>query len=431
MKIAHVSNSFIKVTSDDFSLVCDPWVGTGNHGGWRSYPEYELADVVGLIRSCDHVYISHIHSDHFDEQLLSLSNVASKRFLIKKFPNGVLKKRLSKLGAGDIVELEPFDVFQIKNSSRFSIIPQFGSNQGGYDDQINYDLDTSMVVSDGASVFFNQVDNPLSLENYRDIKAFIEANYGDVDAACFAVGAAGEYPQCFKHIDRGTERDRIVAASLEGLRRKAHIIAPRYIFPAGGTYFIPGRRSALNAFIAQPDFAAFSKHTPDASIAVRLEGGVELDVRTGALARVIDPLDRTLQEAIAHHQGDAYEYDAERGDFDLQEMETRSRSASIRYLEKIAKIIPVEPWSIRFHLYDDMRFDEALTIDGDPMFEFTLSHGVGDYVIDIHMDWRAYATCLSRKLIWNQVLSGSLCLFERTPNVHRPDVLFSLNYFTI
>ena len=421
----------MKVTSDDFSLVCDPWVGTGNHGGWRSYPEYELEDVVEFIRSCDQVYISHIHSDHFDEHLLSLSNVSDKRFLIKKFSNGVLKKRLGKLGVRDIVELEPFEVFQIKNGSRFSVIPQFGSNQGGYDDQINYDLDTSMVVSDGANVFFNQVDNPLSLQNYREIKAFIAANYGAVDAACFAVGAAGEYPQCFKHIDREAERDRIIAASLESLLMKAQIIEPRYVFPAGGTYFIPGRFSALNAFIAQPEFAAFSKNTPAVSTAVRLEGGLELDVGTGALARAIKPVDRTLPEAIAHHKGDAYDYDAEWTDFDLQALEGNSKSASIRYGEKIEKINPAEPWSIRFHLYDDMRFDGALTVDGDPVFTFTLSHGAGDYVIDIHMDWRAYAMCLLRKLIWNQVLSGSLCLFERTPNVHRPDVLFSLNHFTV
>ena len=40
MKITHYSNSFITVEANGSKLVCDPWVGTANRGGWHSYPEY-------------------------------------------------------------------------------------------------------------------------------------------------------------------------------------------------------------------------------------------------------------------------------------------------------------------------------------------------------------------------------------------------------
>ena len=38
MKITHFNNSFIGVQANTTMLVCDPWVGTSNYGGWLSYP---------------------------------------------------------------------------------------------------------------------------------------------------------------------------------------------------------------------------------------------------------------------------------------------------------------------------------------------------------------------------------------------------------
>jgi hypothetical protein len=37
--------------------------------------------------------------------------------------------------------------------------------------------------------------------------------------------------------------------------------------------------------------------------------------------------------------------------------------------------------------------------------------------------------CVTGKASWNQTLSGSLCTFEREPNIHYPNDLFSLNHF--
>ncbi|MBV9510750.1 MAG: hypothetical protein JO303_10760, partial [Caulobacteraceae bacterium] len=46
MDITHISNSFLIVESASAKLVCDPWVGRANHGGWRSCPEFDANDLV-------------------------------------------------------------------------------------------------------------------------------------------------------------------------------------------------------------------------------------------------------------------------------------------------------------------------------------------------------------------------------------------------
>ena len=50
------------------------------------------------------------------------------------------------------------------------------SNNSGLPEQINYDLDTSIVLQSNKTkeVFYNGVDNPLSIRNYITVKKFIE-----------------------------------------------------------------------------------------------------------------------------------------------------------------------------------------------------------------------------------------------------------------
>ena len=83
MKIQHLSNSFMIVETIDAKIVCDPWVGYGNHGGWHSFPEYNLIDLVEHVKDCTHVYISHLHSDHLDLNFLKTAELFTKKFIIK------------------------------------------------------------------------------------------------------------------------------------------------------------------------------------------------------------------------------------------------------------------------------------------------------------------------------------------------------------
>gem|GEM_PF-6699512 len=112
MKITHFNNSFILVNEGDESIICDPWVGKANNGGWQSFPEFSMGALSAKLISAEWVYISHLHSDHFNPITIKLLRLRDKKFIIKKYKNNTLKNRLLKIGITKIYELNPFEVYK-------------------------------------------------------------------------------------------------------------------------------------------------------------------------------------------------------------------------------------------------------------------------------------------------------------------------------
>ena len=106
MRISHFSNSFIVIQSGVSKIVCDPWVGKANHGGWQSYPEFNDKKLIDSLKNTDYVYISHLHDDHYDPNFLIRSGLIEKTFIIKNFKSKVLIKRLKYIGVSRILELD-------------------------------------------------------------------------------------------------------------------------------------------------------------------------------------------------------------------------------------------------------------------------------------------------------------------------------------
>jgi UDP-MurNAc hydroxylase len=432
MKITHISNSFIKVKLNGSVVICDPWVGIANHGGWHSFPEFLNSDLLALCDDVDYVYISHLHSDHFDPSFLNKANLIGKKYIIKKFNNGILKNRLQKLGVDSITELSEFNKFSLGYGDSLAIIPQITSNSSGLEDAVNYDLDTSIVFSDGLNVFFNQVDNPLSVGDFEAVHNFISQEFGEISVAALTCGAAGEYPQCFRGIDRGSEMKRIISSSLIDLKNAIQILKPKITFMAGGTYFIPGRAHMLNRFIAQPNFEEIQLLIGAKTNLVSLEGGKTLSLASMNSSCIVDrDLNalRELDDSIRFHRSDLYPYEHDVPP-SIEEFHHAFRLAEKNYRKKITELGLSIRLNINFDLYSGLIFDEDLNILQSPITNCVLQIGEPSGIerLTIHIDLRAMYGCLKRVNNWNQMLSGSLCLFERVPNIHRPDVLFSLNY---
>lgn len=434
MKITHLSNSFINVELNGTKIVCDPWVGIANHGGWHAYPEFDESELIALVSDADYVYISHVHSDHFDPDFLVKAGLTKKIFIIKEFAHPILKNRLLKLGVQTVLELKAFEKFELAHNNSLAIIPQLTSNSSGLEDSINYDLDTSIIFSDGIKTFFNQVDNPLSEKNYEQVRQFIADHFGDLDVACLVCGAASEYPQCFIGIDREGEKNRIIEASLKKIKTTVDILKPKVTFIAGGSYFIPGKYSILNGNIAQPTFEQIKNILNPETETLYLEGGkqinMEFDQPAQLLLHAIEPL-RTMSESIKLHAQDLYPYQ-ERAPNTLPELRAAFDAAKTNYFKKIQDTGLHLDTSVKFIVYEDIQFSSGLVIQSSPICELELDSTVGESYssahILIHIDSQAIYECLCRLANWNQTLSGSLCLFERNPNIHKPEVLFSLNY---
>lgn len=431
MDITHVSNSFLIVETAETRLVCDPWVGRANHGGWRSYPEFDRQALIDRVAGADLVYISHLHSDHFDPEFLTDAGLIEAPVLIKAYDNGTLRGRLKALGVQTVIEAQPRKAFAFRDM-RLAVLPQFQTSNAGVETDLDYDLDTSLIVAADGQVFFNQVDNPMGLPHFEAVKAFCDREFGPIDVAALVCGAASEYPQCFLNLDRAAEQARIIEASLAKLEASLRILQPKQAFLAGGSYVIPGRLGALSHFIAQP--------TPDQA-AERcafvpfhaLEGGRKLDLSAGTISRELTPILEGMAEVADRYAEEPYPYEAAvlPAVSDLEDLFAEARTAFTAALESRGIRLNID---YEFRLYDGL--SEQGARDGAHIHALDLSArtdapGVEPTRLRLHLDARAFALCLTRGQNWNQTISGSLVLQERWPNIHQPDALFSLNFLTL
>ena len=437
MKITHYSNSFLSIESQGERLICDPWVGKANGGGWQSFPEYSLPSLAEHLADVRWIFLSHLHDDHFHPDTLKRCGLLDREFIIKRFQSPVLRERLKRLGVTRIHEVEPFTVNNF-GSFELTIFPQMTSNSSALEDDVNYDLDTSIVIKADGVVFFNQVDNPLSLVDLALIRDHIVQHLGAIDVTCIMSGAASEYPHLFLGIDQAGEKRRIVERSLDRLGEWLHLLKPKYFFPAGGTYLIPGWMSVYNDNIAQPNFAEITSFIAGAGLPVRpfaLEGGHFLEISsTLSVAQIgldLLPIEADRQAAIEMHRHDGYLYE----DVSVPpwpRLVVMLDAARANWERKVSKDSLRIRQSIRFDIYQKLSVNGGVpdVSQGVDRYQlFSAAETVAGELI-IHVDQRALFGCLTRRLVWNGVL-GSLCLYERRPNAHYPTDFFSLNFLTL
>jgi UDP-MurNAc hydroxylase len=437
MKITHYSNSFISVRSQDEHIVCDPWIGKANTGGWQSFPEYSVEQLARHLSDARWIYISHLHDDHFHPDTLKMLGLLDRDFVIKRFHAPVIRERLKKLGVTRIHEFEPLTVNRL-GPFEVVIFPQMTSNSSGLEDEVNYDLDTSIAIKVEGKVFFNQVDNPLSLQDLTRIRDFMDDHLGAVDVACIMSGAASEYPHLFLGIDQAAEKRRIVESSLTDLCEWLRVLNPCYFFPAGGTYLIPGWMSVFNNNVAQPDFAEISRYVAAAGLPVQvcaLEGGYFLELGEGQKAwrkgSDLLPIEANRQTAVEMHRQDRYHYET---------LEAPNWPGLLVLLDavrhnwtcKVKKDSLKIHQAIRFDIYLEFRLDgtEPDTSLRLGTYQLCQPSSAEAGTLVIHIDYRALFGCIIRRFVWNGVL-GSLCLYQRAPNYHYPTDMFSLNYLTL
>ena len=81
LKIRYIYSACVVVETPDITIVSDPWFIPGEYGSWMHYPPLP-SDPVDIIGEVDFIYISHLHSDHYDPLFL--------RKYFKKFPKAKL-----------------------------------------------------------------------------------------------------------------------------------------------------------------------------------------------------------------------------------------------------------------------------------------------------------------------------------------------------
>ena len=255
-------------------------------------------------------------------------------------------------------------------------------------------------------------------------------------------GAASEYPQCFVNIDRRKASDELIERSLDKLTQTLRLLKPKFFFPSGGTYFIPGRFHKLNKFVAVPSYDQIAMRLTgaDLDLAVEcLEGGGAVAVNKNGsecavqIAHTIERELPSMKQSIERHVPDIYDHDVDKlsaADLSNERINREFSAAKVNYVKALSDAGICLNARIRFCLHDTIELKDNDQIANGPTHVLDLDLDVKHetHELIIHIEKALFLRCLNRKAIWNQALSGSLCLFERRPNIFYPTDVFSLNY---
>jgi len=440
-KITHLTNSFLSIFSNNSILTCDPWIGKTTSNAWFSYPIKNSKNISKDIFNSEFIYISHLHCDHLDLKTLKRFRNKKLTFIIKKFNNSILKKRLLKI-TDRIIELESFKKKRINEDFTIAIIPQTISNSKDLSDNINYDLDTSIIIQSNKdkTILFNNVDNAINLKILKKIKKFVKKEFGKgIDIFCCPVGAGGEFPQCFLNINRAKEKKKIIDESLKDVRSYVRYLKPKFFFPAGGTYMIYGKYHQLNKFVAKPNFLKIKNKISSPNTKVfNLLGGNSIifdkkDYRTDINKTKKKIFEKKFLNQIKNYK---YYYSINSNKVDLKKLNFVFEKAKKNYFRIINKNKNIKSnWHFKFKIYNNCLINNDCFIDKQKSKYLTTYELKNknlrmnkEFKLECYLDYQLFKSLLKGKFPWNTSLSGSTIMYKRSPNVFNVDMVFSLNF---
>jgi hypothetical protein len=446
MKVTHYCNSFNSFKAGNSTLVCDPWIGEGEQTSWVSYPIHKNGAQILKNINPNFIYISHLHCDHLDKDTLLKFKNKKIKIIIKKFKYPKLKNIIINLGFKNILECVPWKKYKLNKDISIAIIPQMTSNSSGLPVQINYDLDTSIVIQSNIdkNVFYNGVDNPLGLKDYKVVKKFISEKFNKkISVTVLQDAAASEYPQCFLNINRKKEKKRVVHNILQTLKNRVSILKPEvYYSPSPGS-IISGKYSSLNKFLAHPKFEEVKSVLRNSNCHVfSIYGGNSIIKENGKWIVKTNNKKFNKDKITKKYETKKYFYTKNFKAVTEKKLDETFYIANENYKNRLSKIPIKTSWSVNFKIYKNLSLNKSGKIN-HKISKFIKEYSINfnhrkrnvknDYtLLNCHIDLQLFYGLISKKYpSWNQPTSGSLVLYERKPNIFDPNLLFSLNFLTI
>ena len=234
MKLRYIYSACVVVETPNVTVLSDPWFTPGEYGSWYHYPPLPR-DPVEVIGKVDLIYISHLHSDHYDPLFLRryLKKFPDTRIIISETRHKMLEHRMLLDGfKPNVFSDETFDETRI-------ILTVNG------DDEIEGDTGCLIIHKD------------LSVANMNDCGIdqkqinFIRKNCpnGHPTVALLTYAGAGPYPQTY-YFENSEERKiaekRKHDQFLKMYSDYCELLKPERAMPFAGSYVLGGPLSKHN-----------------------------------------------------------------------------------------------------------------------------------------------------------------------------------------
>lgn len=225
MKIQFIANACQIIEKDGYRLLTDPWIdGPCFDGGW--YHAHPLKYTVDDVKSCDVVYISHIHEDHLHPPTLKHFPKSTQFFTLK---NNFVARKLKGMGFENVQEMTDKELSQF-GPFWVTMYEPFQGNRY-HDTELGNLIDSAILIDDGQHKLLNTNDNFPTKQALQEIQwDAVQINYNN----------AGPYPDCFPHETANIEvlRDKNIQNIVDVTDNKKALVIPfagEFVYQDGTT----------------------------------------------------------------------------------------------------------------------------------------------------------------------------------------------------
>tara|TARA_S200000501_G_scaffold138406_1_gene130787 strand:- start:6107 stop:7534 length:1428 start_codon:yes stop_codon:yes gene_type:complete len=239
MKFTVISHACLYVEYEDIKLLIDPWIiGSCYWRSWWNYPEVSQK-LVQKIKPT-HIYITHLHWDHYHGPSLRNFKDLNPTFLFPKHFNKRMKKDLLRdFKFSKIKELNHGQTYNLRDDFQISSY-QFNP----------FIIDSSIVIE----------VNGIKILNCNDSKTFglslkqIINNHPDIDFAFRSHSSASPIPHCIKDINLN-KTDRTPSDYADDFIAFAQATRSKYVIPFASSHiFLHPISKKFNKFYSDPSY---------------------------------------------------------------------------------------------------------------------------------------------------------------------------------
>ncbi|MBV9092351.1 MAG: MBL fold metallo-hydrolase [Streptosporangiaceae bacterium] len=239
MQITCVGHAGLYIETSSGTILCDPWTNPAYFGSWFVFPDNSGLDW-DRYGQADFLYVSHLHRDHFDPDLLRERVSRQATVLLPDFPVDDLRTELARLG---------FTRFEVLPSNKAVSLGGLRLMAQALVSPADGPLgDSALAVDDGSAVILNQNDaRPVDLDALRA--------FGPYDAHFLQYSGAIWWPWTYE-LPEAAKRAFGAAKRANGMSRAlryVEAIGARYVVPsAGPACFLDDDLFGLNDLTGDP-----------------------------------------------------------------------------------------------------------------------------------------------------------------------------------
>src|ERR1700727_1737848 len=149
MRITFLGHAGLHLQTQGGTILCDPWKNPAYFDSWFTFPDNSELDW-DQYGKVDYLYVSHLHQDHFDPELLKKHVPRTAVVLLPDFPVQDLRRELKRLGFTRFWTIPNGQIVE-QSGLRLMIQALHSPTDGSLGDSL-------LAVSDGTARVLNQND---------------------------------------------------------------------------------------------------------------------------------------------------------------------------------------------------------------------------------------------------------------------------------